>query len=272
MTQPKVKTISRGQGAARGRWYVDQATGDKLPSVTSITGQLPKPQIAYWRGKTVAQAAVDDFGQLADFITKGKADAAVDYLKRAPDRSSGKAAELGSIIHDLVDRHNKGEDLAHVHPEHRPFLDRYEDYIREFRPGVIESEVTVWSDTYQFAGTLDQISMFDDDAVLIDVKTGASGVWPDTALQLAAYARADCVINAQGERRPMPQIDGAAVLWLRPDKFELVPVRALDDDVFEVFLALQKVSSWSHEVSKTVLGPPLQPETNTQKEPADGTQ
>ena len=68
----------------------------------------------------------------------------------------------------------------------------------------------------------------------------------------------------------MPQIDGAAALWLRPDKFELTPVRALDDDVFEVFLALQKVSSWSHEVSKTVLGPPLKPETNTDKEAADG--
>jgi len=272
MTQPKVKTISRGQGAARGRWYVDQATGDKLPSVTSITGQLPKPAIAFWRGKEVAKAAVEDFGTLADFITKGKPDAAIDHLKRAPDRSSGKAAELGSIIHDLVDRHNKGETLERVHPDHRPFVDQYERYIREFSPGVIESEVTVWSDTHGYAGTLDQVAMFDDEAVIIDVKTGASGVWPDTALQLAAYARADCIIDAEGERRPMPQIDGAAVLWLRPDKFELVPVRALDDDVFEVFLALQKISSWSYEVSKTVLGPPLKPETSTDKEAADGPQ
>jgi len=272
MTQPKVKTINRGQGAARGRWYVDQVTGDKLPSVTSISGQLPKPAIAYWRGKLVAQAAVEDFGTVANFIGKGQTDAAIDFLKRAPDRSSGKAAELGSTIHDLVDRHNKGEDLSRLHPEHRPFIDQYELYIKEFNPGVMESEVTVWSDTHGYAGTLDQISMFDDDAVLIDVKTGASGVWPDVAIQLAAYARADCIIDAQGERRPMPQIDGAAVLWLRPDKFELVPVRALDDDVFAVFLALQQVASWSHEVSKTVLGPPLKPEITTQKEAADGPQ
>ena len=249
MTQPEVPTIKRGGS----RFYVDPVTGDKVPSVTSIVGCLPKRALQFWRGKTVAECAVDDFGVVADFISKGNPSAAVDHLKRAPDRSSGQAAKTGSDVHNLCEQIAKGEDIGRVHPDLQGFVDQYVRFIHDFEPGFLEVEATAWSETYGYAGTLDFIAMVGDEAVIIDIKTGKSGAWPDVALQLSAYANADYLIDASGERRPLPQIDAAAVLTVRPDEYRLIPVR-LGDDVFDTFKALIEVSKWEHDVSKTVVG------------------
>ena len=108
--------------------------------------------------------------------------------------------------------------------------------------------------------------MVGEEAVITDIKTGKSGAWPDVALQLSAYANADYLIDASGERRPLPQIDAAAVLTVRPDEYRLIPVR-LGDDVFDTFKALIEVSKWEHDVSKTVIGKtpvdPINTETDT---------
>ena len=126
-------------------------------------------------------------------------------------------------------------------------------FISDFEPGFLEVEATAWSETHGYAGTLDFIAMVDGEVVITDIKTGKSGAWPDVALQLSAYANADFLIDAAGERRPLPDIDGAAVLTLRPDGYQLIPVR-LGDDVFDTFRALIEVSKWEHEVGKTVIG------------------
>ena len=116
MTQPEVKTIKRDGS----RFYVDPISGAKVPSVTSIVGCLPKRPLMYWRGKMVAEAAVEDFGVVADFISKGNPSAAIDHLKRAPDRSSGVAAKTGSDVHNLCERINR-HDL-HGHRPHTGHL------------------------------------------------------------------------------------------------------------------------------------------------------
>ena len=249
MTTPEVKTIKRDGS----RFYVDPVSGAKVPSVTSITGCLPKRALQFWRGKMVAECAVEDFGVVADLVSKGNPSAAIDHLKRAPDRSSGVAAKTGSDVHALCERINRGEDIGRVHPDLQAFVDQYRRFLIEFEPGFLEIEATCWSDTYGYAGTLDFIAMVGDEAVITDIKTGKSGAWPEVALQLAAYANADYIIDAAGERRPLPQIDAAAVLTVRPDGYRLIPVR-MGDDVFATFRALIEVSRWEHEISKTVLG------------------
>ena len=253
MTQP-ANSIKRGGS----RFYVDPVTGDKLPSVTSVQNALAKPALQYWAAKMVAQCAVEEFGTLASMVGSGNPENAIDYLKRAPGRSSGKASTLGSEIHDLADRIGKGETLERVHPDHQGFIDQLHKFIDDFEVGFLESEATVWSDTYGFAGTLDAIVMIDNEAIILDYKTGASGIWPDVAIQLNAYAKADVILDRSGERRPLPKIDGAAALSLRPDSYELIPVR-LGDDIFEVFQALQVASEWQREINKSVLGKPVDP-------------
>ena len=58
MTTPAVQTIKRGGS----RFYVHPQTNAKVPGVTSITGNLPKPFLQYWGQKLVAEEAVDSLG------------------------------------------------------------------------------------------------------------------------------------------------------------------------------------------------------------------
>ena len=261
MTQPEVKTIKRDGS----RFYVDPVSGVKVPSVTSIVGCLPKRALQFWRGKMVAECAVEDFGVLADFVSKGNTSAAIDHLKRAPDRSSGVAAKTGSDVHGLCEQIAKGEHVCRVHPDLQAFVNQYRQFIVDFEPGYLEIEATAWSETYGYAGTLDFIATVGNEVVITDIKTGKSGAWPEVALQLSAYANADYLINAAGERRPLPQIDAAAVLTVRPDGYQLIPIR-LGDDVFDTFKALIEVSKWEHDVGKTVIGKTPVTPLNTETE------
>ena len=258
MTNPAVRTFNKHGG----RFYADDLTGTIAPSVTSITGCLPKKALQFWSAKMVAQCAVEEFGTLAQMVATGNPTGAIDYLKRAPGRSSGKAAQTGSDVHELCERIGRGEDPK-VHPDLQGFVDNYRRFIADFEVGFVEVEATAWSDSYDYAGTLDSIVMIDGETVIVDIKTGASGIWPDVALQLCAYSRADCLLAPNGERRPLPQIDAAAALHLRPDGYALTPIR-IGDDVFETFLALAKVASWERETSKTVVGKsPVTPSNKT---------
>lgn len=249
MTTPAVTTIKR----AGSRFYVHPESGAKAPGVTSVVGCLPKPGLGYWRGTTVANEAVENLSTVVDLVTKGNSAAAVDFLKRAPDRSSGAAAKTGTEVHAIVETINRGEDPGPLHPDFHPWVDRYRDFLEKWQPEFLEVEGTVWSHEHNYAGTFDGIARLDHEVVIWDLKTGKSGVWPEVALQLNAYANADVIIDAAGVERPMPEIEGAAVLSLRPDAYKLVPVR-LGEDIFEVFRHLLGVLAWETEGSKTVLG------------------
>ena len=251
MTNPAVQTIKRGGS----RFYVHPETNAKVPGVTSITGNLPKPFLQYWGQKLVAEEAVDNLGSITQLMVAGKRDAAIDMLKRAPQRSTGNAAQTGTDVHELVETLNAGEDPGQIHPDLQPWIDRYRQFLSDWQPEFIEVESTVWSDTHGYAGTLDGICKIDGDLLMWDLKTGKD-TYPEVGLQLSAYAHADYIITPDGEQRDIPPIEYGAVLHLRPEKYVLKPVR-IDDDVFEVFKSLITVTDWVTDKSKTVLGAPL---------------
>lgn len=92
--------------------------------------------------------------------------------------------------------------------------------------------------------------------VLGDNKTTKSGVHAEVALQLSAYERADYILLPDGTQVPIPSIDAAAVLHLRPEGWKLVPIQT-SDDAFKTFLALKEVMAWDKTLSKAVVGKPI---------------
>lgn len=251
MTAPKVATLKRGGS----RFYIHPNSKTKVPGVTSVVGMLPKDFLKWWAAKLVAETAVDNIGTVVQMAISGDRQGAVDYLKRAPQRNTGEAGDTGTEVHGLC------EDIAlgrggRVHPDLKPYVQGFKDFVEEFKPEFLEVESTVWSDTHGYAGSFDYLAKIGDEVVLIDVKTTRSGVHEEVALQLAAYANADYILRPDGEQVPIPQIDGAAVLHLRPEGWSLVPI-AISPQTFGIFQALLQVFKWDAELKRGVIGQPI---------------
>lgn len=252
MTTPKVNTIKR----SGSRFYVEPDSGEKVPGVTSVLGMLPKEFLRYWAAKVVAQTAVDDLPAVVQIALRDPADA-VDYLKRAPDRNTGKAADMGTEAHALFERMAKGEPAGRIHPDLAPFHRHIGEFLDTVQPRFLMLEETVWSDTHRYAGSFDWLAEIEGELVWGDTKTTRSGIHEEVGVQLAAYSNADHIIRPDGSRVPMPKSDKGAVFHVRPDGWKLVPVRA-DRVLFdEVFLPLRKVFEWEKALKSTVVGDPI---------------
>jgi hypothetical protein len=253
VTTPKVSTIKRGGS----RFYIDPENGAvKVPGVTSVIGMLPKEFLRYWAAKEVAKTAVEDPGTLISLAFRDP-EAAIEYLKKAPDRNTKKAADTGTAAHDLFEKLARDEPIGRVHPDLEPFVRHFREYLDVIQPEYHFLEETVWSDSrgmdLAYAGSFDAFATIQGERVWVDNKTTRSGIHEEVGIQLAAYRFADHIIREDGSRVPMPKADGGAVLHVRPEGWKLVPVRA-DEQLFETFLDLRRVFHYERNVKPTVVG------------------
>lgn len=251
----RVNTIKRGGS----RFYVEPESGVKAPGVTSIISMLPKPFLVYWAAKMTAQSAVDNIDAVAA-LAKTDPDAAVDMLKGAHTRYTKSRSNLGSAAHDMFERMMRGENVRRVGMDLEPYRRHFAEFLDEVQPELVSAEDVMWSDTHNYAGSSDAILRVQDEQVgpvlvMADWKT-SKDTYPDVALQLSAYAHADRIIDADGESRPMPEIQAGAVLHVTAERWAFKPVK-IDGGVFDFFLALRRVFDWDREVSKTVIGKPI---------------
>jgi hypothetical protein len=255
VTTPKLSTIKRGGS----RFYINPDDGSmKVPGVTSVVGMLPKEFLRYWAAKEVATTAVEELGTIVSMTLRDPS-AAIDHLKKSPDRNTRKAADTGTAAHDLFERMARGETMGRVHPDLDPFVRHFAEFLDVVQPEYHFMEETVWSDSrgpgLAYAGSFDAFATIQGERVWIDNKTTRSGIHEEVGIQLAAYRYADSIIRQDGGRVPMPESDGAAVLHVRPEGWKLVPVRA-DEAMFEVFLHLREVFNYEKETRSSVVGTP----------------
>ena len=252
MTTPRVNTIKRGGS----RFYVSPDDGAvKVPGVTSVLGMLPKDFLRYWAAKEVAQTAVDELGTVVSMTLRDPS-AAVEHLKKSPDRNTRKAADIGTAAHDLFEKLARQQPVGRVAPELEPFVRHFSEYLDVVQPEYHFMEETVWSDSrgdsLAYAGSFDAFATIQGEKVWLDNKTTRSGIHAEVGLQLAAYRFADHIIREDGSRIPMPKADGGAVLHVRPEGWKLVPVRA-DEAAFEVFLHLREVFNYERVFKDTIV-------------------
>ena len=147
------------------------------------------------------------------------------------------------------------------------FLKNFARFATEFDviPQLVET--TVWDDEVGYAGTFDglfRLTLSQEVAdnlgvareidAIVDIKTGASGVWPEAALQQTAYARAKWFIDPDtGKKCPMPQVDAAFGLWLRPEGWALIPLE-IDAENWEQFKRLRASWQWKRTREKYAVG------------------
>jgi hypothetical protein len=241
MTNPN-RSVTKEDGSRVYTW----TDGTEYPSVTSIIrAGVAKPNLVDWAARKIAEAAAKDRNNLA-LLTKAGAQ---KFLLDAFHGERDTTAELGNAIHSTAEHYSRNEPEPLVlEPDVWPFMTQFFDFLQRVKPVYHETEVTVYSRTYVFAGTADAVVEIDGVIYVLDIKSGKS-VWPEVALQLAAYSRADFIGLPDGSEKPLSvNLKRGLVLHLRPDRWSL-DYWDISNPIFDCFLAAQDMHHWATYLS-----------------------
>ncbi|HUR18860.1 MAG TPA: PD-(D/E)XK nuclease family protein [Acidimicrobiales bacterium] len=225
MTQPiGAKTTKQG------RKY------EGLPSVTTVLGIINKPGLSWGAAKETALFAVHHPEEWQHLSPED----AVSRLYRHHKGVWTDKGARGTEIHTIAQQWTNGEAVD-VPVEYTPYVDALEAFYNDHRPTWIAVERTVIDRRRGYGGTFDAIAQIGDRLLLIDLKTGKR--YPaEVVLQLAAYrfAEAMAIYDEAGalvNTEPMPEVDGAAVVYLHDDgTYEMLELPA-DEKAMVAFMA-----------------------------------
>lgn len=165
------------------------AAGVRVPSVTTIIGRFKDSsgliKWAYQQGRKHEHAACHGGDDPGDLYAETR-----------------KAADAGSIAHDMIERHILGDNVVNEEipaqwqdAEHNVkllALNSYQQFVKwqaQTKLVVTETETGGVSEKWQYGGTFDGLGRDADGAiVLIDWKT-SNAVYSDYLVQLAAYGQ-----------------------------------------------------------------------------------
>lgn len=241
---------------AKGHYYAD-ASGTRVPGVTSIVGHLPKDALINWAATTTAAAAVDQWDELA----KLKPAARLKKLEGARWEEKDRASKRGTEIHRLAEQLVRGEAVEPPE-EIVGYVQAYARFLDTFQVQPLHVEFGVASYRHGYAGTGDLIAdvvipRVGKRRLLMDLKSSRSGIFGDVALQLSAYRYADVMLDGP-EEEDMPEVDDCAGVHIRGDGADLVPVTT-NLEVHRSFLYLQQVGRFL-DISRDLVGAPIPPE------------
>jgi hypothetical protein len=227
-----------------------------LPSVTTILRVVDKsgPLIG-WARREVAACAVRNLDVLVAMRAEGGPNAAVTWLKTIPDYARDKAADRGTQVHLLAEQIVRGGE-PEVPEELAGHVASYRRFLREWSPRFVAVEQMVCSLTHGYAGTFDAIADIAGERWLLDLKSG-NGIYPEAALQLAAYGAAQFIGRPGDPRRyRLPRPTRFGVVHVSADRAELVPM-AVDRSTFATFLRALELWRWTQGPARTVIGRPI---------------
>lgn len=229
--------------------------------VRGVTGLLDsglsKSALVKWSANFVAKIVADDYYDArpneraelyADLEAAARRGDLYDWLRRAPDRYKDHKAVIGSRVHAL------GEEMVHGRPvvvpdDLKDYVEGYARFLDRWQVDPVFTERSVASRTHQYAGRMDlmaNVGALDNALCGIDLKT-SNNVYASTALQLAAYTRAEvCVTDDDPDTElPVPDVDMNLVFHITPEgtvAHFLGQSRQEIDEAFEDFLLVAQVA------------------------------
>jgi hypothetical protein len=145
-----------------------------VPGVTSLIGQLDKPQLLRWAAKLAIETG--------------------DPL--AHEHRRDQAAERGTDIHDVLEDESRrllGEVVAEpvgMNDEVAMVLARWREWAREVEYKPVAIEFRVYHSGLHYCGTVDFLAHVRGELVIGDWKTGGRRIYEDAHLQNIAYRAA----------------------------------------------------------------------------------
>lgn len=228
------------------RQYRHPLTYETVPSVTTILKMIAKTRLPDWSARLAATHAVENWEAMGHLSDLEK----IEESRWAHERYSQERRDIGNLVHEAVDCWNAGRPCDSP-PEIGGYLNSYVKFLTKYQPEVLESEVTLWSRAYGYAGTADGIFRIGGKTVLFDVKTGKR-VYEEAALQVSALAACDFIIREDGTEEEIPQVDGLAVIHVRPRSWHLITIQHRETNL-TAFLAALELWGWEHNTAPHVL-------------------
>ncbi len=217
MTQP---LLAITDPRSSGRLYRHPISGIEVPSVTTVIGLARIEPLDAWKLRAVSEAAVKNVDWLAYLLDRVGDEETIRRLANVPNKIANQAGAVGDEVHSWLEALAMGEELPEVSVEASAYIDAVKAWLDEYQPEWIAVEKTVFSGevggTPGYAGTFDFLVKIDGRLLLGDWKTSRY-LHHQVAMQLGALARCpEMVDGTTGESMPMPQIDGAIAVHIRP--------------------------------------------------------
>jgi hypothetical protein len=263
--QPPVRRVNRG----RGHSYVD-ANGRKVPGVTTIIGDgIPKPALVNWAAEATAEYAVNQWETLSELPPAAR----LKELKGARYADRDTAANKGTQVHGLGEKLVQGQRIS-VPDGLEGYVESYIKFLDDFDVQPVLVERVVLSHKHGYAGTFDLIAdLLDPDDPnpdrearrrirwLLDLKTSRSGIFGETALQLAGYRYADVYMDGDDEQ-PMLEVERTGAVHVRANGYDLIPVEAGPAQLRSLLYA-QQVAAFCADSRALVGASVIAPTTST---------
>jgi len=204
------RTVSQGRFERvdyfGGRTHGYKLDGVKIPSVTGMLRGIPK-DLTSWAAWEAARYAVNNHQALFHGDDANPATVMAE-IAGAPTRARNAAGFSGTQVHRAAELLVRGERVDGIPDAYGDKVDAYVRFLDRWRVEPLLVEGSVCNLTVPYGGTLDVVfrsPLFPGRVFLGDVKT-SRGVYPENALQLAAYGRADFYLDADGNEIPMAEL------------------------------------------------------------------
>jgi hypothetical protein len=220
--------------------YAYKIDGLKVPGVTTITGRflIKDSPLANWPARMTREYAINHWETLSELPPAAR----LNELVGAQYGDRAVAAVSGTEVHAISARlavAPPGTEIE-VPDELYGHVESCGDFLDRTEAHVVASELVIANRTVRYCGRLDLIAdlgpipwegtIIPASRWLLDLKTGASGIWPESALQLCGYEHAEVYLE-DGEERPMESlgIQRCGAVHLRGDGWDLIPVETGPD-------------------------------------------
>jgi hypothetical protein len=217
------------RGSKRRSYTID---GLKVPGVTTITGYFKSGGLAEYPGKAVAKYAANNWEALSAMPWGDRLEAL--YAGRWAEMRA--AAARGTDVHKIAARLHAGETDVPYPEEIAGHVEACVDFLDRLDLRAVAAELVIGNREHRYCGTLDLIAdlgpvPWGGETIkparwLLDLKTAKSGIFAETALQLAGYEHAEVFLGEDGAERPMEwlEVERCAAVWIRADGWDLIPL------------------------------------------------
>lgn len=257
-----------------GRYYRLTPDGPLVyPSITNVKGIRNSEPLNGWKVKMAGNRALEWVLWLArlhrhdprlvgpvldKFLDSPyEANRWVRKVKRAHVEHADARAERGSKVHLAVEAILTGQPVT---VEHAPEpVAAFRQFAADFDLHVVEVEATVVNHTHRYAGTGDLLARIGPSGPLaiVDWKS-RSGIFAETALQLAALRFGEFLLRADGTQDPWPRPEIGIAVALGDDGRYQAHQMDVSETVFAQFCGARALFDFSDNAKGPGITSPAQ--------------